>query len=81
MVGLDPRSMRVVKELVKSRAAQGLTIFMSTPTLSVAEEISDRIGIVNNGKLRFLGTLAELRTELAGETTSLEELYLRLTAQ
>ena len=81
MVGLDPRSMRVVKDLLKSRAAQGLTIFMSTHTLSVAEEIADRIGIVNHGKLRFLGTLAELRKELAGETTSLEELYLRLTAQ
>ena len=81
MIGLDPRSMRVVKDLLKTRAAQGLTIFMSTHTLNVAEEIADRIGIVNHGKLRFLGTLSELRKELAGEATSLEELYLRLTAQ
>ena len=81
IVGLDPRSMRVVKDLLKAKAAGGMTVFMSTHTLSMAEEIADRIGIVNGGKLRFLGTIAALREELAGEATSLEELYLRLTAK
>ena len=80
IVGLDPRSMRVVKDLLKAKAAAGMTVFMSTHTLNMAEEIADRIAVVNRGKLRFLGTLTELRKQLAGETTSLEDLYLELTA-
>ncbi len=80
MVGLDPRSMRLVKDLLRERANQGMTIFMSTHTLGLAEEIADRIGIVDRGKLRFLGTLAQLRQELVQEHTSLEQMYLELTA-
>src|SRR5271157_706487 len=63
MVGLDPRSARVVKNLLRAEA--GKTVLMSTHTLAVAEEIADRIGILNGGQLDFLGTLAELRQELS----------------
>jgi len=80
MVGLDPRSMRIVKDLLRQRAEAGMSIFMSTHTLGLAEEIADRIGIVDRGKLRFLGTVDQLRQQLAQEHTSLERMYLDLTA-
>jgi ABC-2 type transport system ATP-binding protein len=80
MVGLDPRSMRIVKDLLRERAEAGMSIFMSTHTLGLAEEIADRIGIVDRGKLRFLGTVDQLRQQLAQEHTSLERMYLDLTA-
>jgi ABC-2 type transport system ATP-binding protein len=79
MVGLDPRSVRMVKEMLCRRAAAGTTVFMSTHTLALAEEIADRIGIVNNGRLHFLGTVAQLQQELSSEHTSLESLFLELT--
>ena len=76
MVGLDPRSMRLVKDLLRERANAGMVVFMSTHTLGLAEEIADRIGIVDRGKLRFLGTVSQLRQQLAQEHTSLERMYL-----
>jgi ABC-2 type transport system ATP-binding protein len=79
MVGLDPRSMRMVKDLLRGKARQGTTVFMSTHTLSIAEEIADRIGVIDQGKLLFLGTVAELRTHLSLGDESLEHLYLTLT--
>jgi ABC-2 type transport system ATP-binding protein len=80
MVGLDPRSMRLVKDLLRRRTAAGMTIFLSTHSLSLAEEIADLIGVVDAGRLMFVGTLAELRGQASHEHTSLEELYLALTA-
>lgn len=80
MVGLDPRSVRIVKDLLRSRTQEGMTVFMSTHTLAMAEEMADRVGIMVRGQLRFLGTLAELREQVAMETTSLENLYLELTS-
>jgi ABC-2 type transport system ATP-binding protein len=80
MVGLDPRGVRMVKDLLREQAARGQTIFMSTHLLSIAEEIADRVGIVDEGRLRFLGTLDELRERLATHETSLEQLYLSFTA-
>ena len=53
MVGLDPRSVRLVKDLLRRKASEGMTVFMSTHSLSVAEEISDRIGIVEHGELKI----------------------------
>jgi ABC-2 type transport system ATP-binding protein len=79
MVGLDPRSARLVKDLLQERSQQGMTIFMSTHTLGLAEEIADRIGIVDHGQLRCVGTLDELRQSLALEGTSLEQLFLEVT--
>jgi ABC-2 type transport system ATP-binding protein len=80
MVGLDPRSVRMVKDLLRSKTAAGQTIFMSTHLLSIAEEIADRVGIVDQGRLRFLGTLDELRQTLGTREGSLEELYLNFIA-
>ena len=80
MVGLDPRSVRLVKDLLREQAAAGASVFMSTHTLAVAEEIADRIGIVDRGHLKFLGTLDELRRQSESEHTSLERLFLRMTA-
>jgi ABC-2 type transport system ATP-binding protein len=79
MVGLDPRSVRVVKDRLRVQAGAGTTVFMSTHTLAVAEEIADRIGIMDHGGLFFLGTVGELQRELASRHTSLEPLFLELT--
>ena len=80
MVGLDPRSMRIVKTLLREHASAGASVFLSTHTLSVAEEIADRIGIIYQGRLQFLGTLRELRAFVQQEESNLEELFLSLTA-
>lgn len=85
MVGLDPRSARTVKDTMKALSRErGMTVFMSTHTLSVAEEIADRVGILNNGKLAALGTVPELRkmrTEARSEGHErLEDLFLELTS-
>jgi ABC-2 type transport system ATP-binding protein len=78
MVGLDPRAIRTVKNLFLEHTRRGGTVFMSTHTLDIAEAVADRIGIINNGELIAVGTLAELRT-LARREHSLEEIFLELT--
>jgi len=78
MVGLDPRSMRLVKDILRDETQRGTTVFMSTHTLAVAEEIADRIGVITNGRLLFLGTVADLRTKMSSDD-SLEQLFLALT--
>ncbi len=80
MVGLDPRSMRLVKDILREETRNGATVFMSTHTLAVAEEIADRIGVITNGHLLFLGTVAELRTKMSSDE-SLEQLFLALTEE
>lgn len=79
MIGLDPRSVRLVKDHLRELAAAGRTVFMSTHTLGVAEEISSRIGIIHRGRLHFLGTVGELRTVRRSHDASLEALFLSLT--
>ena len=79
MVGLDPRTVHVTKTMFREIAEAGGAVFMSTHTLDVAETLADRIGIINDGRLIALGTLAELRA--AGRSdTRLEEIFLKLTA-
>ncbi len=80
MVGLDPRSVKIVKDLLTERTREGMTVFMSTHTLAMAEELADRVGIMVRGQLRFLGTVPELREQMSLEATSLEQLYLELTS-
>jgi ABC-2 type transport system ATP-binding protein len=80
MVGLDPRTVRIVKDLLASRTAEGMTVFMSTHTLAMAEEMADRLGIMVRGRLRFLGTVDELRGQMAVEAPTLEQLYLELSS-
>ena len=79
MVGLDPKSMRLVKDLLRRRTLAGRAVFMSTHTLSIAEEISDRIGIIHCGQVRFLGTLAQLREAVRRDYASLEHMFLEMT--
>jgi len=79
MVGLDPKSARIVKELFKSHAARGSTIFLSTHSLEIAEELCDRIGIILNGSLRAIGNLNDLKLEARMEHTGLEDIFLELT--
>ena len=80
MVGLDPKSIRLVKDLLREKAAAGVTVFMSTHTLAVAEEIGDRIGIIDHGRLNFVGTLNELKHKMEQHESTLEQLFLELTA-
>jgi ABC-2 type transport system ATP-binding protein len=80
MVGLDPHHARVLKDILKERSLQGMTIFVSTHQLSVAEEMADRIGIIHNGKLIAVGTREELRQQ-SGSDGALEQTFLALTAQ
>jgi len=77
MVGLDPQHARIVKEELKNRSRKGTTIFLSTHTLSIAEEIADRIGIIHRGRLIAGGTADELRKK-AEETGGLEKVFLAL---
>jgi len=80
MVGLDPRSVRLAKDVLCARARAGTAVFMSTHILSMAEEIADRLCVLDRGRVNFLGTLSALQHELALPRTSLEPLFLKLTA-
>ncbi len=80
MVGLDPQHARVVKDVLKERSLAGMTVLVSTHQLSIAEEMADRIGIINGGKLIAVGTRDELRIR-SGSSGQLEETYLSLTAE
>ena len=80
MVGLDPMHARIVKQEFRERARAGMTVFLSTHQLSVAEELADRIGIIHRGRLIALGTVAELRA-LSSESGALESIFLTLIDQ
>jgi len=77
MVGLDPKAAFALKELMRSRALAGKTVFFSTHVMEVAEKLCDRLAIINKGKIVFNGTLAELKI-LQGSDSSLESLFLEL---
>jgi ABC-2 type transport system ATP-binding protein len=77
-VGLDPKNIRFVKDFLREQTRTGLTVFMSTHTLSIAEEVADRIGIINHGKLLQLGSVKEIQA-LADTPGSLEDIFLVLT--
>ena len=78
MVGLDPRSARLVKDALVDLARKGAAVFMSTHTLSVAEEVADRVGIIHQGRLIAEGTVDELRAR--GDTGGrLEDVFLAIT--
>ena len=79
MVGLDPHHARVVKDVLKERSLRGMTVFLSTHQLSVAEEMADRVGIIHQGRLVAVGTPAELRQQ-SGAEGPLEKAFLALTA-
>lgn len=77
MVGLDPKTARIIKDMLKERSESGVTVFISTHNLNVAEELSDRIAIINRGKLLGMGTVDSF-VSVAGEQENLEERFLRI---
>jgi ABC-2 type transport system ATP-binding protein len=79
MVGLDPKAARLIKDLLRSFAEQGGTVFLSTHTLEVAEALCDRIAILHQGTIRAIGTMQELRAQAAAGGAHLEEIFLKLT--
>jgi ABC-2 type transport system ATP-binding protein len=79
-VGLDPRSIRLLKDLLRREANRGATVFLSTHSLDIAQELAARIGIVDHGRLISCGTLATLR-EHAALDGSLEDVFLKLTEE
>ena len=78
MVGLDPRSAKLLKNILTGKAREGACVFMSTHTLSVAEDIADRVGIIDRGDLVALGTIGELRRQ-ARVGGRLEDVFLAIT--
>lgn len=79
VVGLDPRSTKMVKDFLKQYAAKGVAVFISTHVLSIAEELCDKVGIINKGKLIGVGSIAQLRDRATQRDANLESLFLELT--
>src|SRR2546423_6454524 len=79
-VGLDPRSVRELKDLLRKQADQGTTVFLSSHSLDVVEELADRIAIVDRGRLIACGTLEALRDQ-ASIDGSLEDVFLKMTEE
>ena len=81
MVGLDPKAARILKDLFREYTNRGHTIMMSTHTLEVAESMCDRIAIIQAGKIRAHGTMADLRKHATDGATGLEDIFLKLTGE
>jgi ABC-2 type transport system ATP-binding protein len=81
MVGLDPVSARTVKKILRERVDSGVSVFMSTHSLSLAEEISDRVGVIDNGVLIQTGEVSELKKSMGKDYSTLEEFYFKLTEE
>ena len=78
-VGLDPKSARLIKDILRQLADRGAAVMLSTHILEIAERMCDRIGIINKGQLIAVGTMDELRTLDKTGQTSLEDIFLSLT--
>jgi ABC-2 type transport system ATP-binding protein len=84
-VGLDPKSARLIKDILRQMAGRGAAVFLSTHILEIAERMCDRIGIIHQGRLVVVGNMDELRQmrgeagSLPGAATSLEDIFLNLT--
>ena len=79
-VGLDPRSIRLLKDMLRNETKRGATVFLSTHSLDIAQELSDRIGVINQGRLIGCGTLDELR-QRADQNGTLEDVFLKMTEE
>jgi ABC-2 type transport system ATP-binding protein len=79
MIGLDPRSSKIVRETLRAQAEQGVSILMSTHTLAVAEELCDRIGIINKGKMVFCDTREQLQADKQRYDGKFESVFLEVT--
>ncbi len=78
-VGLDPKSARLIKDILRQMADRGSAVMLSTHILEIAERMCDRVGIINRGELIAVGTMDELRTLDASGRASLEDIFLSLT--
>jgi ABC-2 type transport system ATP-binding protein len=78
-VGLDPKSARLIKDILRQMADRGAAVFLSTHILEIAERMCDRIGIINKGQLVAVGTMTELRSLGKAGEVSLEDIFLALT--
>jgi ABC-2 type transport system ATP-binding protein len=78
--GLDPRSARLVKDLLEELASRGTTVLLSTHILEVAQALCRRVAIIDRGRITATGTMKELRAQAGNEQASLEDLFLKLTA-
>jgi ABC-type multidrug transport system, ATPase component len=81
MVGLDPTGVRMVKDILRQLAGNNVTIFISTHTLSIAEDLCHRIGVIHKGTLLAQGTLPELNEAAKTGEAKLEEVFLNLVSQ
>jgi ABC-2 type transport system ATP-binding protein len=81
MVGMDPKGARTIKDLFRALAGNGTTVFLSTHSISVAEEICHRIGIIQKGRLIACGTMSELHQRATGRHGNLESVFLELTRE
>lgn len=81
MVGLDPEAVRMVKDILKGLAAKNVTVFVSTHTLSLAEDLCDRIGVISKGTLLAQGTVPELNLAAKTGEARLEEVFLTLVRE
>ena len=79
MVGMDPKGARKLKDLFRSLSEQGTTVFLSTHSIGVAEEVCHRIGIIQGGRLIACGTMADLCTQAKNQQGNLESVFLELT--
>jgi ABC-2 type transport system ATP-binding protein len=78
--GLDPRSARLVKDLLEELASRGTTVLLSTHILEVAQALCRRVAIIDRGRITATGTIKDLRAQAGNEQASLEDLFLKLTA-
>ncbi|MCB1517251.1 MAG: ABC transporter ATP-binding protein [Hyphomicrobiaceae bacterium] len=81
LTGLDAGSARLVKNVLKDKVSQGVTIVMTTHILEVAERMAERIGVIAKGRLIAEGTLEELQTRAGRTGSSLEDVFLDLVGQ
>jgi ABC-2 type transport system ATP-binding protein len=79
MIGLDPRSAKIMRETLRKKVSEGVSIFMSTHSLPIAEELCDRIGFIKDGRLVFIGTQNELQTYKQKYDGKFESVFLELT--
>ena len=80
-VGLDPKSIKILRDLFREYARRGHTIMMSTHTLETAESLCDRIAIIVMGKIAAQGTMSELKSHAKHGGGGLEEVFLKLTGE
>ena len=81
MVGLDPRAAKQVRKLMREYALKGNTVLLTTHSMEVAEDVSDRVLLINKGKIAAEGTLEELQGHIGNQRADLEDIFLTLTEE